>query len=1048
MRSIYKMFIIIAFTCSAVFASAPSHLKWISAYEYVPESAEGWCNFGVNGDTGVSKAVYSSTKGIAGFVVTDTVFYQWVTGNATRTRPQLRSDYQKRWEAFSETIKPLVQAGYIKGFYLLDEAIWGGLSKTELETQANTIKTTFPNAIIIYVEGNISTTNVFGEAVTYSIPVSADWIGIDEYKNFSSCQTAYNTKIFPNLQSNQKAILIPPGFADEATDLATQDQALLSTINQYYNWAVSDANIIGFMFYHWYDRWADQGVVLDYGIGLKSLPLSRARVEEIGKDVVANNSQTYLAEPNSSLFVSDFDAFSNGESLPSTYASSSPWLVGAVEPNISKVCFSTEQAASGNASIKMITSDAVFHYEPGSTLHTWCSSNYAKSVTTFKVYISNIADVNLVVSPVRATAGAAVNITINSSGMMLSNWNPNYNKTIAGPDEFKTGWNTVEVIIDYGDDYNGYQNGRDDDYIIVKINGNMIYSDYYILESSYLEYAYEYDLVNVSFQIKFAGGPCYIDDIGIWSEPETTSWRVPVNHKLESNLVRVFHFDEGYGTSTSVSDNNSFVADTAAFSSSYCPTWGTHGVSTSTQPQRITHELSDALKFNGEGSTITTTNADYSLTNDMTVSFWIQPDTNNLSSSTQRIIQVGTNSQCWYVDLVPDTDEDMDLDGDYVVPDSASLVWGYKSNGTAYENPLSTHFMCGYSYYVTLTRDVNSSTGKSTLTGYINSAQDNQVTFATVPDAETTGTLTVGNFTGLLDEIAIYNTVKVPEAEHVNLLEPGRRAASGAVGLIAGDYWIQTSGTNNYQRFYMQTKTDITSFDVPEGASSILDAGLPLNFDKCLLFSGTRGLTLWNAPDDIAYYDFLNGTFGVAAWVKLNSMPASGYTSFIATTGDGYSWSLAVTPTGKLQYKHMDTTGVRRTAESDITNSSSQITTGEWMHIAFQRFVNLADTTTTIKFYVNGQAVGQTVLSNIPKTNYGTKIMIMGYDPANSGNTGWCLNGYLDDIRYTSVPVNYQSPFEADSCELDVYKTADLNKDCYVNFDDLLIFINKWLFDN
>lgn len=117
-------------------------------------------------------------------------------------------------------IDSLIAKQHIIGFYLVDEAVWSGVSFSELETMAYFVKSEYPNETLFYVESAVvlvQDQNSFNEPVDYPyVPAAFDWFGVDAYPNIASIERvkqAYNEDVYPRMNlTRQHAFLIPPAY--------------------------------------------------------------------------------------------------------------------------------------------------------------------------------------------------------------------------------------------------------------------------------------------------------------------------------------------------------------------------------------------------------------------------------------------------------------------------------------------------------------------------------------------------------------------------------------------------------------------------------------------------------------------------------------------------------------------------------------------------------------------------------------------------------------------------------------------------------------------
>jgi hypothetical protein len=161
-------------------------------------------------------------------------------------------------------------------------------------------------------------------------------------------------------------------------------------------------------------------------------------------------------------------------------------------------------------------------------------------------------------------------------------------------------WNTVKLRLDFGNNLNTSNNGKDDDYATVWLNGALVYSgNFNSIEGCHAS-AQNDGTVALSDEMKFSGGPCYLDDLSVWPDVEVTEWRRPYV-RTDANTVALFHFDEKWGTATYGGGSNSAVQYPAVLTTGgAAPAW-----------QTSLNTLDYAIAFNGSGSYAQVNSSDF-----------------------------------------------------------------------------------------------------------------------------------------------------------------------------------------------------------------------------------------------------------------------------------------------------------------------------------------------------------------------------------------------------------------------------------------------------
>jgi len=117
-------------------------------------------------------------------------------------------------------------------------------------------------------------------------------------------------------------------------------------------------------------------------------------------------------------------------------------------------------------------------------------------------------------------------------------------------------------------------------------------------------------------------------------------------------------------------------------------------------------------------------------------------------------------------------------------------------------------------------------------------------------------------------------------------------------------------------------------------------------------------------------------------WVKLDN--TSRAQSFFGTTvpSGGHGWSFDLNANGTLNFTRWGSAGYTSTA-------SAGLEPGVWAHVGYTL-------NGTLRFYVNGQQVGNAISASNAYTNFGEPTVGLG----SSGGSGKFLGGSMADVRY------------------------------------------------
>jgi hypothetical protein len=414
-----------------------------------------------------------------------------------------------------------VASGHVKGFMILDEPIWNGVSVSEITSIANTIKTDFPTAIVWVTEAAPVFTqgvDIFGAPVNMtSVPTGIDWIGFDEYGDPAVTQTHYQTYMYPKMNANQRAVLVPQAYGSNnnpGQTLAQYESSMISAADAYYNWAKTDTKVIGFIPWHWLTPdpmwWTGY-----YEVGARNMPGLKSKWQTIGSEVRANN--IVAAKTTDMSFIQGFDWYTITDPrvkkrLPSTYTAT-PWGADTNAPAVANVYLNTEQKYSGTTSVGM----AGTYASPAAWRYCWGTNpqNYSRiwkghptQYFQLMMKIPNEGTLAMDMIPYRSYSGP-VAFSFGSGGFFLAD--NNGGKLICDWSVFNdSAWNKIKVKIAMGS-----LTDRNDDKIWIWINDVLKYQGSFVPRSEVL-----FD----SIGFFLTSGSCYIDDMGMWGETGCGDW--------------------------------------------------------------------------------------------------------------------------------------------------------------------------------------------------------------------------------------------------------------------------------------------------------------------------------------------------------------------------------------------------------------------------------------------------------------------------------------------------------------------------------------------
>ena len=182
--------------------------------------------------------------------------------------------------------------------------------------------------------------------------------------------------------------------------------------------------------------------------------------------------------------------------------------------------------------------------------------------------------------------------------------------------------------------------------------------------------------------------------------------------------------------------------------------------------------------------------------------------------------------------------------------------------------------------------------------------------------------------------------------------------------------------------------------------------------------------------------------------IKPTILPATGTTTTLLWTGSQRGTGetgFAIDEFGRITFYMLGLSG-----GSQVSTGSNLIQLDQYQSVGFTLGVEPGDDLyvdgRTLKFYINGVVIdtftglgiGQWTLPNLAHAT-GSPVQV-----------GWAQNiGVGSQTQYTGYMDNvFISSFLAESLlcvNPPFYLDADLNQDCYVNFTDLSLFVNQWL---
>ena len=204
-----------------------------------------------------------------------------------------------------------ISAGRALGFQLGDEMVTFGLLWEQLDLYATFVKSACPAAIVYCNEGWGAVAEIGGgwvykamrNASRYSfpaVPAALDWMSFDLYPDdwsIGGFRAQHLVVLFAKLAGHQRALLVPPGYADSGAvnssvrvgDCGTLDcdAAMELWANESFAFAAQQPQVIGIMPFKWRYPTAAHG---RRSVGIADLPRARNAWTRIGSAIVSANA--------------------------------------------------------------------------------------------------------------------------------------------------------------------------------------------------------------------------------------------------------------------------------------------------------------------------------------------------------------------------------------------------------------------------------------------------------------------------------------------------------------------------------------------------------------------------------------------------------------------------------------------------------------------------------------------------------------------------------------------------------------------------------------
>ena len=288
--------------------TAPAHLKYFGYFivdtEWPATSTSNNYTSEVAGFTNLNQmAAYFPSQNLVSrinsmnqqcslpFLSLQGLFYYEIDNNAPSGHHYvLFSDYRARWDEFKRINGSVLTPSKIGAFYMLDEPVWNGVTFGDLNAVSEMVKGDYPTIPILLVEA-------YNQIVNMQVPTSVDWLGFDRYFMFNPSTNASYLQNLADLKSkrssaNQKIFIVADNNWIPSYGTAGQTAANMDIVIQdYYNLAASDSDIIGMLAWVW-----PSGFDETSQIGARDLPQNvKDKNMEIGNKIKANFNPCNIA---------------------------------------------------------------------------------------------------------------------------------------------------------------------------------------------------------------------------------------------------------------------------------------------------------------------------------------------------------------------------------------------------------------------------------------------------------------------------------------------------------------------------------------------------------------------------------------------------------------------------------------------------------------------------------------------------------------------------------------------------------------------------------
>ncbi|AQT68502.1 hypothetical protein STSP2_01667 [Anaerohalosphaera lusitana] len=193
-------------------------------------------------------------------------------------------------------------------------------------------------------------------------------------------------------------------------------------------------------------------------------------------------------------------------------------------------------------------------------------------------------------------------------------------------------------------------------------------------------------------------------------------------------------------------------------------------------------------------------------------------------------------------------------------------------------------------------------------------------------------------------------------------------------------------------------------------------------------------------PGSEEYFNFFTKGFTITMWVKPNSYDeTNGFMTYVAKRSGDTGWNMFDTAFYYGQGFEA------KIYPLGFNTDTGRLDDGDWHMVT----CTYDAATQTLRAYVDGledggPSVGEGIAPSTQVVTFGSYYK--------TGTGGWGYGGLLDDVKIYNYPLSfeeigteYAQVTGTTLCYADLF--ADLNDDCQVNFDDLMLMVGDWMGD-